>query len=119
MKNEILNKVNEQLDSMIVEPTKELFKSLKNGDRVMITYKYNKFGKDVFEDFIIWAYEYESIGTQLAVRAGNGMLGSMNIEKITDTRLVAYDYSMMSQRSNYSFKFEDMLITEVEGGYAT
>ena len=54
---------------------------------------------------------YESIGeVQLSIRATDNMLGSMNIEKVTSTRLRAYSYDLMSQRTTYNFKFEDMSI---------
>jgi hypothetical protein len=115
MTKEVLDGMHEQLHDLLgpkpeeVKGTKEMFESMKVGDEIDITYKFSEFGTMKGRNLTVSAYE--SIGkVQLAIRATNGILGSMNIEKVTGTRLKAYSYDLMSQRTTYDFKFEDMSI---------
>ena len=115
MTKEVLNRMNEQLDDLLgpkpeeVKGTKKMFESMKVGDEINITYKFREFG--TMKERSLTVSAYESIGrVQLSIRATNDILGSMNIEKVTGTRLKAYSYDLMSQRTTYDFKFEDMSI---------
>ena len=89
--------------------TREMFESMKVGDRIEINYKFDEFSMMKERSLIVSAYE-DGEQVQLSIRATNSMLGSMNIEKVTGTRLRAYSYDLMSQRTTYNFKFEDMSI---------
>jgi hypothetical protein len=112
-----IDRMNEQLDSLLgpkpteVKGTREMFESMEVGDKIVVDYKFEEFGMTKYRSLTVSAYE--SIGkVQLSIRATDNMLGSMNIEKVTGTRLKAYSYDLMSQRSTYGFKFEDMSIIE-------
>ena len=116
-KQEQINRMNEQLDSLLgpkpteEKVTREIFESMEAGDVIELYFKFESFGMEKVRNLTVSAYE--SIGeVQLSIRATDDMLGSMNIEKVTGTRLKAYSYDMMSQRTTYNFKFEDMLIIE-------
>jgi hypothetical protein len=89
-----------------VKGTKEMFESMKVGDKIKVNYKFEQFGRIKERALTILAYG----GTQLSIRATNSVLGSMNIEKVTKTRLRAYSYDLMLQKTTYNFKFEDMSI---------
>ena len=115
MTKEVLNRMNEQLNDLLgpkpeeVKGTKEMFESMEVGDEINITYKFREFG--TMKERSLTVSAYDSIGeVQLSIRGTNGILGSMNIEKVTGTRLKAYSYDLMSQRTTYDFKFEDMSI---------
>ena len=115
MTKEVLNRMNEQLDDLLgpkpgeVKGTKEMFESMEVGDEINITYKFEEF--NMMKERSLTVSAYESIGkVQLAIRGTNDIFGSMNIEKVTGTRLKAYSYDLMSQRTTYDFKFEDMSI---------
>tara|TARA_R110000803_G_scaffold56273_1_gene113540 strand:- start:156 stop:479 length:324 start_codon:yes stop_codon:yes gene_type:complete len=90
-----------------VKGTREMFESMKVGDRIEINYKFDEFSMMKEKSLIVSAYE-DGEQVQLSIRATNSMLGSMNIEKVSGTRLRAYSYDLMSQRTTYNFKFEDM-----------
>ena len=92
-----------------VKGTREMFESMKVGDRIEINYKFDEFSMMKEKSLIVSAYE-DGEQVQLSIRATNSMLGSMNIEKVSGTRLRAYSYDLMSQRTTYNFKFEDMSI---------
>ena len=94
---------------MINNNKREMFESMKAGDEINITYKFEEFGTMKEKNLTVSAY-CTSKRVQLSVRATDSMLGSMNIEKVTGTRLKAYSYDLMSQRSTFDFKFEDMSI---------
>ena len=113
-KREQLERMNEQLDSLLgpkpteVKGTREMFESMEDGDVTVIDFKFKSFGIEKVRSLEIRAYE--SIGeVQLSIRASDNMLGGMNVDKITGTRLKAYSYDMMSQRTTYDFRFEDMI----------
>ena len=117
MKEEVLNRMNEQLDDLLgpkpveVKGSRGMFESMEEGDRIVVNYKFEEFNMMKTRSLTVVAYE----GTgkvQLSIRATDNMLGSMNIEKVTGTRLKAYSYDLMSQRTTYDFKFEDMSIIE-------
>ena len=117
MTQEVINRMNEQLDDLLgpkpeeVKGTKKMFESMEVGDEINITYKFKEFG--TMKERSLTVSTYESMGrVHLSIRATNDILGSMNIEKITGTRLKAYSYDLMSQRTTYDFKFEDMSITD-------
>ena len=116
-----IDRMNEQLNDLLgpkpeeVKGTKEMFESMEVGDEIVVNYKFEEFGMMKERSLTVSAYRgsgtYESIGeVQLSIRATDNMLGSMNIEKVTSTRLRAYSYDLMSQRTTYNFKFEDMSI---------
>jgi len=112
-----IDRMNEQLNDLLgpkpeeVKGTKEMFESMEVGDSIVVNYKFEEF--NMMKERSLTVSAYESIGeVQLSIRATDDMLGSMNIEKVTGTRLKAYSYDMMSQRTTYNFKFEDMLIIE-------
>ena len=112
-----IDRMNEQLDGLLgpkpteEKVTREIFESMEAGDVIELYFKFESFGMEKVRNLTVSAYE--SIGeVQLSIRATDDMLGSMNIEKVTGTRLKAYSYDMMSQRTTYNFKFEDMLIIE-------
>ena len=112
-----IDRMNEQLNDLLgpkpteEKVTREIFESMEAGDVIELYFKFESFGMEKVRNLTVSAYE--SIGeVQLSIRATDDMLGSMNIEKVTGTRLKAYSYDMMSQRTTYNFKFEDMLIIE-------
>jgi len=117
MTQEVLDRMNEQLDDLLgpkpeeVKGTKKMFESMQVGDEIVISYKFKEFG--MMKERSLTVSAYDSIGkVQLAIRGTNHILGSMNIEKVTGTRLKAYSYDLMSQRTTYDFKFENMSIIE-------
>ena len=110
-----IDRMNEQLNDLLgpkpeeVKGTKKMFESMKVGDKIEVNYKFEEF--NMMKERSLTVSAYESIGeVQLSIRATDNMLGSMNIEKVTGTRLRAYSYDLMSQRTTYNFKFEDMSI---------
>ena len=110
-----IDRMNEQLDSLLgpkpteVKGTREMFESMKVGDKIELDYKFEEF--NMMKERSLTVSAYESIGeVQLSIRGTNGIFGSMNIEEVTGTRLKAYSYDLMSQRTTYNFKFEDMSI---------
>tara|TARA_R110000822_G_scaffold24240_1_gene74115 strand:+ start:447 stop:812 length:366 start_codon:yes stop_codon:yes gene_type:complete len=110
-----IDRMNEQLNDLLgpkpeeVKGTREMFESMKVGDKIEVNYKFEEF--NMMKERSLTVSAYESIGeVQLSIRATDNMLGSMNIEKVTGTRLRAYSYDLMSQRTTYNFKFEDMSI---------
>jgi hypothetical protein len=112
MTKEVLDRMNEQLDELLgpkpteVKGTREMFEAMKEGDKIEVLYKFEQFG--VIKERALTISAYGDI--QLSIRATNSILGSMNIDKVTGTRLRAYSYDLMSQRTTYNFKFEDMSI---------
>ena len=113
-KQEQIDRMNEQLDSLLgpkpteVKGTREMFESMEAGDVTVLDFKFEEFGMEKIRSLEVKAYE--SCGkVQLSIRASNGILGSMNVDKITGTRLKAYSYDMMSQKTTYDFRFEDMI----------
>ena len=114
-KQEQIDRMNEQLNDLLgpkpeeVKGTREMFESMKVGDKIEVNYKFEEF--NMMKERSLTVSAYESIGeVQLSIRATDNMFGSMNIEKVTSTRLRAYSYDLMSQRTRYNFKFEDMSI---------
>jgi|TARA_B110000858_G_scaffold151204_1_gene172152 hypothetical protein len=112
-----IDRMNEQLNDLLgpkpeeVKGSRGMFESMKVGDKIVISYKFEEF--NMMKERSLTVSAYESIGkVQLSIRATDNMLGSMNIEKVTGTRLKAYSYDLMSQRTTYDFKFEDMSIIE-------
>ena len=117
MTQEVIDRMNEQLDDLLgpkpgeVKGTKKMFESMEVGDEIDITYKFREFG--MMKERSLTVSTYESMGrVHLSIRATNGILGSMNIDKITPTRLKAYDYNIMSQKSVYDFLYSNMTITD-------
>ena len=115
-KQEQIDRMNEQLDSLLgpkpeeEKGTREMFESMEAGDVEVIDFKFEEFGMEKIRRLEIKAYE-SCGGVQLSIRAcSGGILGSMNVDKITGTRLKAYSYDMMSQKTTYDFRFEDMSI---------
>jgi len=100
---------------MTQEVFRKKFESMEAGEKINITLKFEQFGMMKERDLTVSAYESAG-GVQLAIRGTDDVLGSMNIEKVTGTRLKAYSYDLMSQRSTYDFKFEDMNLAEVIEG---
>ena len=115
MTKEVLNRMNEQLDDLLgpkpteVKGTRKMFESMEVGDKIVFSYKFKEFNKMKERELLVSAYESAG-GVQLSIRGTNNIFGSMNIEKVTGTRLKAYTYDLMSQRTTYDFKFEDMTI---------
>ena len=92
-----------------VKGTKEMFESMKVGDKIEVNYKFEQFGSTKERTFIVESdVSYGS--TTLSIRRKGMLAGSMNIEKVTKTRLRAYSYDLMLQKTTYNFKFEDMSI---------
>ena len=109
-----IDRMNEQLNDLLgpkpteVKGTREMFESMEDGDVTVVDFKFESFGMEKVRSLEIRAYE--SVGeVKLSIRASDNMLGSMNIDKITGTRLKAYSYDMMSQKTTYDFRFEDMI----------
>jgi len=113
-----IDRMNEQLNELLgpkpteVKGTRGMFESMKIGDKLEMSYKFEEFGMMKERALVIEAYK-SAKDIQLAVRAKNG-LETMNVEKITSTRLKAYSYDLMSQRTTYDFKFSEMIIINKE-----
>ena len=89
---------------------KPLFDSLKDGDSIAFTYQFEEFNRIKERDLIVEAHEnYKGDELILSVKTKIGFLGSMNIDKVTPSRLKAYDFNMMSVRSTYDFIFKNIL----------
>ena len=113
-----IDRMNEQLDDLLGPKstdemvTREMIESMEVGDQLDVSYKFEYFGMTKERTLVIEAYE--SIGeVQLSVRAKNNLFGSMNVEKVTGTRLKAYSYDLMSQRTSYDFKFSQMAVQDL------
>ena len=89
---------------------KSLFNSLKDGDSISFTYQFGEYGQIKERDLIVEAHtNYKGDELILSIRTSIGFLGSMNISKVTGTRLKAYDYNMMSVKSTYDFLFKNII----------
>lgn len=89
---------------------KSLFNSLKDGDSISFTYQFAEYGLLKERDLVVEAHtNYKGDELILAIKTQIGFLGSMNISKVTGTRLKAYDYNMMSVKSTYDFLFKDIV----------
>jgi len=113
-----IDRMNEQLNDLLGPKstdemvTREMIESMEVGDQLEVSYKFEEFGMTKERTLVIEAYE--SIGeVQLSVRAKNNLFGSMNVEKVTGTRLKAYSYDLMSQRTTYDFKFSQMAVQDL------
>ena len=113
-----IDRMNEQLNDLLGPKstdemvTREMIESMEVGDALEVSYKFEEFGMTKERTLVIEAYE--SIGeVQLSVRAKNNLFGSMNVEKVTGTRLKAYSYDLMSQRTTYDFKFSQMAVQDL------
>ena len=113
-----IDRMNEQLNDLLgpkpieEKVTREMMESMEVGDALEVSYKFEEFGMTKERTLVIEAYE--SIGeVQLSVRAKNNLFGSMNVEKVTGTRLKAYSYDLMSQRTTYDFKFSQMAVQDL------
>ena len=91
---------------------KPLFNSLKDGDSIAFTYRFEEYGQIKERDLIVEAHtNYRGDELILSIKAKIGFLGGMNIDKVTPSRLKAYDYNMMSVKSTYNFIFKDICCT--------
>ena len=89
---------------------KPLFDSLKDGDSIAFTYQFEEYGQIKERDLIVEAHtNYKGDELILSIKTKIGFLGSMNIDKVTPSRLKAYDFNMMSVRSTYDFIFKNIL----------
>ena len=89
---------------------KPLFDSLKDGDSISFTYQFEEYGQIKERDLKVGAYKaYRGDEIRLSIETKIGFLDSMNIDKVTGTRLKAYDYNMMSVKSTYDFIFKNIL----------
>ena len=89
---------------------KPLFDSLKDGDSIAFTYQFEEFSRIKERDLIVEAHEnYKGDELLLSIKTKIGFLGSMNIDRVTPSRLKAYDFNMMSVRSTYDFIFKNIL----------
>lgn len=89
---------------------KPLFDSLKDGDSIAFTYQFEQYGQIKERDLIVKANtNYKGDEIILSINTKIGFLGSMNISKVTSTRLKAYDYNMMSVKSTYDFIFKNII----------
>ena len=89
---------------------KPLFDSLKDGDSIAFTYQFEEYGQVKERDLIVEAHtNYKGDELILSIKTKIGFLGSMNIDKVTPSRLKAYDFNMMSVRSTYDFIFKNIL----------
>jgi len=87
-----------------------LFNSLKDGDSISFTYQFEEYGRIKERDLTVEAYmNYKGDEVNLSIKTKIGFLGSMNIEKVTPSRLKAYDFNMMSVRSTYDFIFKNIV----------
>ena len=76
--------------------------SLEPGDEFEVTYGVDRDGKP--RVFTIKAYNGFKDEIDYTIREGRGYLGgSMNIEKITSTRMKGYTFDMMSNMTTYNF----------------
>mgnify|MGYP003113284832 FL=1 len=77
-------------------------KSLEPGDEFEVTYGVDR--DDIPRVFTIKAYNGFRGEIDYTIREGRGYLGgSMNIEKITSTRMKGYTFDMMSNMTTYNF----------------
>ncbi len=89
---------------------KSLFNSLKDGDSISFTYQFEEYGRIKERDLKVEAHKrYKGDDILLSIKTKIGFLGSMNIEKVTPSRLKAYDFNMMSVRSTYDFIFKNII----------
>ena len=89
---------------------KPLFDSLKDGDSISFTYQFEEFGRIKERDLIVEAHgNYKRDEVILSVESKIGLFGSMNIDKVTPTRLKAYGYNMMSVRNTSDFIFKNII----------
>lgn len=89
---------------------KSLFNSLKDGDSISFTYQFEEYRRIKERDLEVRAYtNYRGDEVKLSIQAKKSFLGSMNIDKVTGTRLKAYDYNMMSVKSTYDFIFTNII----------
>ncbi len=87
-----------------------LFNSLKDGDSIAFTYCFWEYGQIKERDLIVEAHtNYKGDDLILGIKSKIGFLGSMNIDKVTPSRLKAYDFNMMSVRSTYDFVFKNII----------
>ena len=76
--------------------------SLEPGEEFEVTYGVDRDGKP--RVFTIKAYNGFKDEIDYTIREGRGYLGgSMNIEKITSTRMKGYTFDMMSNMTTYNF----------------
>ena len=89
---------------------KPLFDSLQDGDSIAFTYQFEEYGEMKERDLIVEAREQYTGGEIiLVIKTKIGFLGSMNIGKVTPSRLKAYDFNMMSVKSTYDFIFKNII----------
>ena len=89
---------------------KPLFDSLQDGDSIAFTYRFEEYGETKERDLIVEAREQYTGGEIiLVIKTKIGFLGSMNIDKVTPSRLKAYDFNMMSVKSTYDFIFKNII----------
>ena len=89
---------------------KSLFNSLKDGDSISFTYQFGEYGQIKERDLIVEAHtNYKGDEIILSIKTKVGFLGSMNIGKVTPTRLKCYDYNFMSVKSTYDFIFKNII----------
>ena len=88
-----------------VNQSKKIIKkieSLEPGEEFEVTYGVDRDGKP--RVFTIKAYNGFKDEIDYTIREGRGYLGgSMNIEKITSTRMKGYTFDMMSNMTTYNF----------------
>jgi len=88
-----------------VNQSKKLIKKIKSlepGEEFEVTYGVDRDGKP--RVFTIKAYNGFKDEIDYTIREGRGYLGgSMNIEKITSTRMKGYTFDMMSNMTTYNF----------------
>ena len=93
---------------------KPLFDSLQDGDSIAFTYRFKEYGEMKERDLKVGAYtNYKGDEVNLAIQSKIGFLGSMNIDKVTPSRLKAYDYNMMSVKSTYDFIFANIIMESI------
>ena len=93
---------------------KSLFNSLRDGDSISFTYQFEEFSRIKERDLIVEAHtNYKGDELILSIKSKIGFLGSMNIDKVTPSRLKAYDYNMMSVKSTYDFVFKNMVMESI------
>ena len=89
---------------------KPLFDSLQDGDSIAFTYQFEEYGEMKERDLIVEAREQYTGGEIiLVIKTKIGFLGNMNIDKVTPSRLKAYDFNMMSVKSTYDFIFKNII----------
>jgi|TARA_R100000278_G_scaffold120006_1_gene101994 hypothetical protein len=88
-----------------VNQSKKLIKKIKSlepGEEFEVTYGVDR--NDIPRVFTIKAYNGFKDEIDYTIREGRGYLGgSMNIEKITSTRMKGYTFDMMSNMTTYNF----------------